>query len=122
MAEKTAVEVQVDYIEKEVRFISKKLDSFMASQDAKLMALGTVFVRADVLAITLENIDKTMKGIDANYGCLKKTVDEHHTFFPMINDIKKERDSVKFQIMSFAGKALFWIVAVALGISAIAKQ
>jgi len=121
MADKTAVEVQVDYIEKEVGFISKKLDSFIASQDAKLLALGAVFVRADVLAETLKSINKTMDDIGKNYGCLKETVDGHDSYLPMIKDIKKERDSVKFQIMSYAGKILFWIVALVLGISAFAK-
>lgn len=122
MAEKTAMEVQVEYIENEVKQISKKFDNFIIAQDAKLLALSSTFVRADVLAETLKSINKTMDDIGKNYGCLKSQVDEHHTFLPMINDIKKERDSVKFQIMSFAGKAVFWIVAFILGISAIAKK
>lgn len=40
MAEKTAMEVQVDYIEREVKSITKKLDDFIVSQDAKFVALA----------------------------------------------------------------------------------
>lgn len=119
MAEKTAIEVQVDYIERGVKSISKKLDDFIVAQDAKLMALGAVFVRADVLAETLKSFNKTLDDIGKNYGCLKEQVDNHDCYLPMIKDIKKERDSVKFQIMNYAGKLLFWVVAVILGITAI---
>lgn len=117
--EENAIKTQISYIEKEVGAISKQLSDFIISQDAKMTIMSSTFVRADVLSEIMKNLNKTMSDIANNYGCLSKQMDEHNNYLPMIKDIKKERDSVKFQIMSVAGKGLFWIVAAILGITAI---
>ncbi len=113
--------VKIGYIHRDVKSLNKKFDDFVINQDKRFCEMGVTFVRADVLEKTLLNFNNTLTNLNNQQVLLTNQMKAHDEFLPMIKDIKAERDSIKFKIMSLAGKVLFWACIAGLGVEALAK-
>jgi len=108
MAEENVTELQIQYIRKDIKDFSTKLDVFIGKQDGRFEQIATTYVRQDNLSLILGPMEKQLDEICK----FQQTIIE---YIPMLKDLKKERDSVKSQLISVGGKVLFWLFVAVIG-------
>jgi len=109
-----AINVEIKYLREEIKSLSNSFHEFMGKQEGRFADLSNTYVRQDMLKLTMEGFETTLKSICANQEKITCHV-------PMLEDIKKERESLKNQAINLIGKVLFWIIASCVGLYAIIK-
>lgn len=116
-----STKVSIKYIEEGVKNLTNTLNQFVGSTNEKFAGLDKTYVRADWLTLKLEELSNGIKNLDASNKNRDKRLDEICEHKEMLLNIKKERESVRNQIINVAGKVMFYIVAAVLGVAAIKK-
>ncbi len=116
-----STKVSIKYIEEGVKNLTNTLNQFVGSTNEKFAGLDKTYVRADWLALKLQELGNGIKNLDEANKNRDKRLDEICEHKEMLSNIKKERESVRNQIINVAGKVMFYIVAAVLGVAALKK-
>lgn len=122
MEERSALQVQIDFIEKELKSLSTMIVNFMGKQDGRFESIDKTYVRNDMFTQLITQQNKTLDEIKDGQKELLCQVNKHEEYMPMLADIKKERESIKNVLITWISKGIFWTAITVTALYAIFKN
>ena len=111
----STTDVEMRYLKEEIRDLTKNVVILMAKQDERFEALSTIYVRKDILEVTFRPINELL----AEMRTEQKSISVH---IPMLQDMKKERESLKNIVINYVTKGLFYTAATIFALYAVLKK
>ncbi len=114
-------QTRLSYIERDVRDINDKQSKFSATFEVQMQRIEDLmrrkdqeneikFVRSDNIKLVLDNINENLSRLTAMIDRTDKRADSFEKYEGMLQDIKKERDAIKFKIMGYIQQGVFYAV------------
>lgn len=127
------VKIQIEYIERSITELRDHISKFTQGQEKQMENLANsislkegmyenIFMRREVMEVNMQKINTSINSLRDEMKVNNKNMDEIKDFLPMLKDIKKERENIKFRLYSVAQQLAFWIVLSVLALNTIFKK
>ncbi len=127
------VKIQIEYIERSITELRDHISKFTQGQEKQMENLANsislkegmyenIFMRRDVMEVNMQKINTSINSLRDEMKVNNINMNEIKDFLPMLKDIKKERENIKFRLYSVAQQLAFWIVLSVLALNTIFKK